>query len=126
ARHPDAARLAPLLRAQPEHAGDPQQLWRRNEGPGNAVLGSRTYVGDDGGSGARACRPRPGAQSGDAGGKAHAAAHLLRSRHGVDDPRDALAGQTRRARAVQRPMILRLLSEWFSQWAAEVGSLSWL
>ena len=23
-------------------------------------------------------------------------------------------------------MILRLLSEWFSQWAAEVGSLSWL
>ena len=23
-------------------------------------------------------------------------------------------------------MILRLLSEWFAQWAAEVGSLSWL
>src|SRR5207247_2672335 len=75
---------------------------------------------------ARACEPGPRAQSGDAGGEAQAAARLFRPRDGVDDPRDAVAGQTGRARPVPRPMILRLLSEWLSQWAAEVGSLSWL
>jgi membrane protein implicated in regulation of membrane protease activity len=31
-----------------------------------------------------------------------------------------------RPRTVQRPVIARLLSDWFAQWAAEVGSLSWL
>ena len=75
-------------------------------------------------AGARGTRARP--EGGVARRQADAAADLLRPLDGVDHPRHAMAGPSWRAPVVQRSMIPRMLSDLFAQWAAEVGSLSWL